>query len=181
MRNDMIEKTISSKRIHEGKILNLRVDEVLLPNDKTSLREIVEHNGAVAIVAVTDDNKILMVRQYRKAVEKVLIEIPAGKLEKGEAPYDCAKRELIEETGFRAHQLEEVMEIVTSPGFCTEKIHLFVAKNLSADYLDNDEDEFIDIITMDLDEALEKIVSREIVDSKTIIGLLYYKMYHSAS
>lgn len=181
MRNDMIEKTISSKRIHEGKVLNLRVDKVLLPNDKTSLREIVEHNGAVAIVAVTDENKILMVRQYRKAVEKVLIEIPAGKLEKGEAPYDCAERELIEETGFRAHQLDEVMEIITSPGFCTEKIHLFVARDLTIDYLENDEDEFIDIITMNLDEALEKIVSGEIVDSKTIIGLLYYKMYYSAS
>lgn len=181
MRNDMIEKTINSKRIHEGKILNLRVDEVLLPNDKTSLREIVEHNGAVAIVAVTDENKILMVRQYRKAVEKVLIEIPAGKLEKDESPYDCAGRELIEETGFRAHQLEEVMEIITSPGFCTEKIHLFVAKNLTVDYLENDEDEFIDLITLDLDEALSKIVSGEIVDSKTIIGLLYYKMYYSAS
>jgi ADP-ribose pyrophosphatase len=177
----MIEKTISSKRIHEGKVLNLRVDEVLLPNDKTSLREIVEHNGAVAIVAVTDENKILMVKQYRKAVEKVLIEIPAGKLEKGEVPYDCAERELIEETGFRAHQLEEVIEIITSPGFCTEKIHLFVARDLTVDYLENDEDEFIDIITMNLDEALEKIVSGEIVDSKTIIGLLYYKMYYSAS
>ncbi|MDP3387492.1 MAG: NUDIX hydrolase [Eubacteriales bacterium] len=177
----MIEKTISSRRIHEGKILNLRVDEVLLPNDKTSLREIVEHNGAVAIVAVTDENKILMVRQYRKAVEKVLTEIPAGKLEKGETPFDCAYRELIEETGFRAHQLHEVMEIITSPGFCTEKIHLFVAKSLAADYLENDEDEFIDLITLDLDEALEKIVSGEIVDSKTIIGLLYYKMYCATS
>lgn len=181
MRSDMIEKTISSKRIHEGKVLNLRVDEVLLPNDSTSLREIVEHNGAVAIVAVTNDNKILLVRQYRKAVEKVLIEIPAGKLEKGEAPYDCAERELIEETGFRAHQLKEVMEIITSPGFCNERIHLFVASDLTADFLENDEDEFIDLITLDLDEALEKIVTGEIVDSKTIIGLLYYKMYYSAS
>ncbi|HBH11839.1 MAG TPA: ADP-ribose pyrophosphatase [Clostridiales bacterium] len=177
----MIEKTISCRQIYEGKILNLRVDEVLLPNDKTSLREIVEHNGAVAIVAVTDNDKILLVRQYRKAVERVLIEIPAGKLEKEETPYDCAERELIEETGFRANQLKKVMEIITSPGFCTEKIHLFVANNLVVDYLENDEDEFIDLITLDLDEALGKIVSGEIVDSKTIIGLLYYKMYHSAS
>ena len=120
MRYDLIEKTISSKRIHEGKVLNLRVDEVLLPNDNISVREIVEHNGAVAIVAVTNDNKILLVRQYRKAVEKVLIEIPAGKLEKGESPYVCAERELIEETGYRPNQLEEVMEIITSPRLCTE-------------------------------------------------------------
>lgn len=181
MRDDLIEKTISSKRIHEGKVLNLRVDEVLLPNDNISVREIVEHNGAVAIVAVTNDNKILLVRQYRKAVEKVLIEIPAGKLEKGESPYVCAERELIEETGYRPNQLEEVMEIITSPGFCTEKIHLFIARDLVADYLESDEDEFIDLIALELDEALEKIANGEIVDSKTIIGLFYYRLHFSAS
>jgi ADP-ribose pyrophosphatase len=173
----MIEKTLSSKRIYEGKILNLRIDEVLLPNNNTSHREIVEHNGAVAIVAVNSDNKILLVKQYRKAIDEIMIEIPAGKLEKEESPYECAKRELIEETGFRSNKMDKIFEIITSPGFCDEKIHLFIAKELQVDYMDCDDDEFIDVIEVSIDDAMDMIYKGIIKDSKTIIGLYHYKMH----
>ncbi|MBN2287474.1 MAG: NUDIX hydrolase [Tissierellales bacterium] len=172
----MIEKVISTQRIHEGKILNLRVDEVLLPNNKKAYREIIEHQGAVAIVAITDDGKILLVNQYRSAIGEVMTEIPAGKLENNEDPVDCAERELIEETGFKPGKLEKMLEITTSPGFCNEKIHLFLAKDLSPAFLACDEDEFIDLLSVDLDEALQMITAGDIKDSKTIIGLLNYKI-----
>lgn len=177
----MEEITISSKRIYEGKILNLRIDEVLLSNNKTSSREIIEHNGAVALIAINNDNQILLVKQFRTAIGKSLIEIPAGKLEANEMPATCASRELIEETGFKPEKLTKIMEISTSPGFCTEKIHLFLAEDLKPAYLQCDDDEFIEVITMDIDKAIEMIKTGEIVDSKTIIGLLYYKMNYTAS
>ena len=175
----MIEKTISTKRIHEGSILNLRVDEVLLPNNKTSKREIIEHNGAVAMVAVNNENDIILVKQFRKAVEKVMIEIPAGKLELDEDPDQCAVRELIEETGYKPNKITRMFDLSTSPGFCTEVIHMYIAEDLEEAYLDCDEDEFIEVVKMNIDEAVNMISRGEITDSKTIAGLLYYKVNHS--
>jgi ADP-ribose pyrophosphatase len=175
----MIEKTISTKRIYDGKILNLRVDEVLLPNNKTSQREIIEHNGAVAMVAVNDDNELLLVKQYRKAVEEVIIEIPAGKLELNEDPDECAIRELIEETGFKPNKITRMFDLSTSPGFCTEIIHIYLAEDLEESFLECDDDEFIEVVKMNIDEAVNMISTGEITDSKTIAGLLYYKINHA--
>jgi len=153
----MIEKTVKSNPVYRGSILNLRVDEVILPNGNLASREVVEHKGAVVILAVNHHHQILLVKQYRHAVEDVLIELPAGKLEENESPASCAYRELIEETGFKANNLTKIMEMIPSPGFCSEKIHLYLATDLEEDYLESDPDEFIDLITLDLDEAIQKL------------------------
>ena len=121
------EKTMKSERIYEGKIVNLRVDTVELPDKKYSKREIVEHPGAVGIVPITEDGKIILVKQFRKAVEKPLLEIPAGKIEINEEPKETALRELFEETGYYSNNMEYIIEFYTSPGFSNEKIYLFLA------------------------------------------------------
>src|SRR5437762_14046140 len=111
------EKTIQTKEIYSGKVVSLQLQEVELPNGKMAKREIIKHPGAVAIIAITDENKIVMVEQFRKALEKIIVEIPAGKLEKGEEPADCARRELEEETGYECRNLELLVSFYTSPGF----------------------------------------------------------------
>lgn len=166
------EATQNSKLIYSGKILNLRLDEVKLPNGKTSTREIVEHPGAVAIVALNEKDEVLMVRQFRKPVEEELLEIPAGKLEHGEQPEDCAQRELMEETGFFAHSIRYLTNFYTSPGFSSEKMYLYLARNLESNRKLSDEDEFIDLLTIPFEQTLEKIYAGEIRDAKTISGLL---------
>ena len=128
---DLTEKTIDTKEIFTGKIVKLRVDTVSLPDGKLSTREVVEHSGAVAVVAMDKDNNIILVRQYRKAVESLLIEIPAGTLEKDEEPLLCAQRELREETGFTAQNWEEILSYYSAPGFSDEKLHLYYADDLS--------------------------------------------------
>lgn len=169
------EKTISTKTIFEGKIIKVRVDDVLLPNGETSKREIVEHPGAVAVLAVTDQNKIVLVEQYRKALEKSIIEIPAGKIEKNEDPMITAKRELEEETGYEAKEMNFLMSYYTSPGFADEIIYLYEAKGLRK--LDNpeagDEDEFVDVLEVSIEEALQLIKEQRIHDAKTIQAIYY--------
>jgi len=166
------EKTLKTDKIFSGKILNLRIDEVELPNGKISTREIVEHSGAVAILPVFENGDILMVKQYRKPVEEVLLEIPAGKLEINENPLECAKRELEEETGYKARNWEYMGYIYTTPGFSNEKIHLYVAENLEKTVQSTDEDEFIEVIRLPESEILEMISQGKIVDSKTICAFL---------
>lgn len=166
------EKTMKSEKIYEGKILNLRVDTVELPDKKYGKREIVEHPGAVAIIPITDNGEIILVKQYRKAIEKELLEIPAGKLEIDEEPKTCAIRELKEETGITANQIEFLFEFYTSPGFSNEKIYLFIAKNLNYGEPAFDEDEYIDIITIKLEKLISMVNNGLISDSKTIIGIL---------
>lgn len=169
---DLEEKTIHSHRIFSGKFIDLRIDEVLLPNGKTSTREIVEHPGAVAVVALNKQNEVLMVRQYRKAVEKELLEIPAGKLEIGESKETCAKRELMEETGFYPKDLRYITSFYTTPGFTDEKMHLFLARDLQKNPKEADEDEFIKIEVISFNEVVKKVYNGEISDGKTIIGIL---------
>lgn len=170
-----VERTIKSDKVYQGKIINLRIDTVELPDQKYSKREIIEHPGAVAVVPITEDNKIVMVKQFRKAAEDCLLEVPAGKLEIGEEPLDCAKRELLEETGYKSDNLEYLFKFYTSPGFCNEEISVFVAKDLIKDVAQPDEDEYIEIEKYGIDELVEKISKEEIKDAKTITCILYIK------
>jgi ADP-ribose pyrophosphatase len=165
------EKTMKTDKIYEGKIVNLRVDTVELPDKKYSKREIVEHPGGVGIVAILDDGMVLLVRQYRKAPDKVLLEIPAGKLEVNEEPSETALRELKEETGYTAGKLEYLTEFYTSPGFSTEKIYLFLAEKLEPGEQELDTGEFIELEKYTIDELKVMINRGEIMDSKTLIGI----------
>lgn len=167
------ETTLSTKNIFSGRIINLRQDEVMLPNGRKSTREIVEHPGAVALVAIDKNQEILMVRQYRKAVEKDLLEIPAGKLEKGETKETCAKRELMEETGYFPKDLKYITSFYTSPGFSNEIMHLFFAQKLERKTREADFDEYLKMEKIPFQKAINKIFDGEIMDGKTIIGLLF--------
>lgn len=168
---ELNEKTLDSKEIFHGRILKLRVDKVVLPDGSTSTREIVEHSGAVAIVALDRDNMLWMVRQYRKPLEKVLLEIPAGTLEPGEDPLACAQRELAEETGLRAAKWENVLEYFSAPGFCNEKLHLFLARELMEGPKNPDHDEFLEVDRVPLEQAYKSIFTGQILDGKSIIGI----------
>ncbi len=165
------EKTMKSEKIYEGKIVNLRIDTVELPDKKYSKREIVEHPGAVGIIPITHDNCIIMVKQFRKAIEKYILEIPAGKLEVNEEPRETAKRELKEETGYDSNQMEYLLEFYTSPGFSNEKVHLFLATDLIEGEACPEIGEFIEITKIKIEDLMKMIDRGEILDSKTIIGI----------
>lgn len=171
------EKTIATERIFEGKVISLQVDDVLLPNGENSKREIVKHPGAVSILPITNEGKIVLVEQYRKALERTLIEIPAGKIEQGEAPEITAKRELEEETGYAAQDFTYLQSFATSPGFADEIIHLYVARNLVR--VENpalgDEDEFIEVFEVTIEEAEQLVADAKIYDAKTAFAILYAK------
>lgn len=171
------EKTMKSEKIYEGRVLSLRLDTVELPDQKYTKREIVDHPGAVAIVPITKDNKVILVKQFRKAVEEPLLEIPAGKLEHGEDPVSCAVRELKEETGFSCDKIQFLLEFYTSPGFSNEKMHLFLATGLTEGIAEPENDEYIEVITLGLDELLDMVHNGEITDSKTIIGIIMANNY----
>lgn len=174
----LIEKTIRKEKIFSGKVINVYVEEVELPNGKTSKREVVKHPGAVAVIPMTNDGKLVLVRQYRKALERVLVEIPAGKLEKGEEPLVTARRELEEETGYSAKSMRHLVSFYTSPGFADELIHLYVAEGLTKleDAASLDEDEFVDLLEVTLEEALEMLEKQEIYDAKTTYALQYLQL-----
>ena len=169
---DILEKTMNRKTIYSGKVITLDVETVLLPNNKVASREIVRHPGAVAILPIDDQGNIYFVKQFRKAIEHELLEIPAGKLEKGEEPSQCALRELQEEIGFTSNKLTFINQIYTSPGFADEKIYIFKAENLVKSELMKDEDEFINIYRYRPDEAFNMIKNGKIRDAKTIAALL---------
>ncbi len=169
------EKTISSDRVYSGKTISLRVDTVELPNKGYQKREIVEHKGAVAIVAITPENKVVLVKQYRKAIEKELWEIPAGKIEIGENPKDTAIRELKEETGYSAGNIKLLHKFYTSAGFSNQKIYIFLAQDLTPGEQNFDEDEFIKTEEFSLDEVYNMIYKNAIEDAKTSIGMLLIK------
>lgn len=175
---DREEKKADSKMIFRGKILNLRLDEVILPDGGRAAREVIEHSVAVVVVPVLDNGNILFVKQYRYPVSDFLLELPAGKLDRsGENIIDCARRELLEETRYSCGSIEKLIEFYTSPGFCDEKLHLFVATGLKHDPQDDvscDEDEFISIADFSPDDAIKMISENKISDAKTILGILYY-------
>jgi ADP-ribose pyrophosphatase len=172
------EKTVKTEPIFQGRVISLQVDTVELPNGKTSTRELIKHPGAVAVIALTGDNKLVMVEQYRKALERTLIEIPAGKLEPGEEPEKTAIRELEEETGYTCEKMEHVISFYTSPGFADEIVHVFLAKKLRK--LDTkkelDEDEFVELLEVTLEEAEQLIEGRRIYDAKTVFAVQFLRL-----
>ncbi|HZK44535.1 MAG TPA: NUDIX hydrolase [Syntrophomonadaceae bacterium] len=170
---DFSEKTIKTKPVFSGKIINVQVDTVSLPNGGQSTREIVKHAEAVAIVAVDEGNNIYLVKQYRKPVEQVLLELPAGLLEPDEDILTAAYRELAEETGLRAKKMDKVLSFYSAPGFTDEKIHIFIARDFIKGETDLDVDEFVETVKIPLTEAYEMIATEKIIDAKTIIGLQY--------
>lgn len=172
--NKFKEKTINSEKIYQGRIVQLRKDEVILNNGIRSFREIVEHPGAVVILAEKDRQKIILVRQFRKAVEGVLLELPAGTIEPFEETIDCARRELEEETGYQAQNWNEIIDFYSAPGFCSEKLTLFYARDLIKTKSNTDEDEFIEIVEVDKGEVSLLIKDKKIKDAKSLVGLLWW-------
>ena len=168
------EITVKSEKIFEGRIINLRVDTVELQNQKYAKREIVEHKNASAIIAVNDKDEMLLVRQYRKAIEDFIYEVPAGILNIAEEPEECALRELKEETGYEAEKISLIFEFYTSPGFTNEKIYLYKAENLTFTSTKFDEDESIETITVSREEAKKMLETRRIIDSKTLVAMLHW-------
>ena len=174
--NSIREIPFSSETVYDGKILHVERWQVTCPNGKAAAREIVVHKGAAAVVPVYADGTTLLVRQHRVAVDRVTLEIPAGKLDSvGEDPHDCAVRELEEETGLRAGRMTLLTSLLTTPGFCTEKIAIYLAQDLSQGQTHPDEDEFLSLVRMPLEDAVAMVMRGEIRDSKTICGLLMAK------
>lgn len=172
---DFTEKTTSSERIFEGRIINLKVDTVSLPNGNIATRELVEHSGGVGVIAVDGDRNVLMVSQYRKPFDEMVLEIPAGKLNFGENPLECGKRELEEETGYIAGNYECLGVYYPTPGYCLEKITIYLATELVKTKQHLDEDEFLDVHTMKLDELFDMVMENKINDAKTAIAILKAK------
>ena len=169
---ELHEKILSEECAWKGKILDVHRLEVELPNGHRSARDIVRHPGAAAVVALTESGKIVLVRQYRTAIDRVTVEIPAGKLDPGEDPLDCAKRELHEETGFRAGRIRFLTSIVTSCGFCDEIIHIYLATKLEFDAPNPDDDEFVNVDLVPLHELIDAVLDGKIEDAKTVVGAL---------
>lgn len=167
------EIPLESRRVYEGRILNLRVDTVRLPLGGTALREIVEHRGAVAIVPILEDRQVVLVRQFRYAVGQVSLEIPAGTLEPGEDPWICARRELEEETGYQAARWEQLGTIWPTPGYSTEEIILFIARDLTPGPARPEFDERLSVTTMSWSEIWEAIEGGRLRDAKSIVALTW--------
>jgi ADP-ribose pyrophosphatase len=166
------ERVLSSRRIHDGRICNLREDTTELANGSTAVREIVEHAPVVAIVPIDANGEVVLVRQYRLAAEEALLEVPAGLVDEGGDLEAAAQRELREETGYRAAELRRLGGFFVSPGFCTEFVHVYVAFGLTESPLDGDEDEDIAVERMPLAEAVRLVEMGEIKDAKSVAGLL---------
>lgn len=167
-----MEKTVNSTTIFNGRIINVRVDDVLLQDGSHSKREVVEHPGAVAILAINDDGEAYFVKQYRKPIEQELLEIPAGKLDPGEGPRACAIRELGEEIGMAADEVKKIAFYYSSPGFASEKLYIYLATGLRPVEVAKPEDEFLHAFTMPVRDAVAMAKSGEIQDGKTLIALL---------
>ena len=168
------EKTLKSEKIYEGTIINLRRDKVTVQGG-TSYREIIEHNGGAVIAALTEDKKLVMVRQYRKPADKVMLEVPAGKIDPGEKPLEAAVRELKEETGYTAAKVEFLTQFYPSVGYSEEVLYLYLCTGLTPGETNFDENEAIDIEEVELDRLFKMAMSGEIDDAKTLIAILMVK------
>lgn len=172
---DYIEKPISTKEIYSGRIIKVRVDTVELPDGRVSDREIVEHHGGVGVIPVTDAGEVFMVAQYRIAAKSMMLEIPAGKLEQGEDPLECGRRELIEETGYEGSEFIPLGTYYATPGYCEEKLTLYLARGLKWRGQHLDEGEFLNIKKYSLDKLYSMVMNNEIRDCKTAIAILKAK------
>lgn len=173
----LFEETLESEQVYDGKIIKLFKDEVLLENDARACREVIKHPGGVCVVALTDREEVLFVRQYRYPHKSVLLEIPAGKLEWGEKHFDCGKRELLEETGMNADEYTYVGCLLPTPAYCSEVIHIYFARGLHQAEQALDDDEFLDVEKIPLQRAVEMVMKNEITDAKTQIGILKVWLY----
>ena len=171
------EETLSSRMVYDGRAVKLRIDTVRMPSGRETVREIVEHGDCVAIIAVDDKDNILLVSQFRKSVEKELLEIPAGGIDPGETPEDCVRRELREETGFLPRKVERLGGFYSSPGYCTEYLHLYLATDLVSSPLQAEDSESIRLVRMPLAQIPGLIASGSICDAKSIAGLLIFLEY----
>lgn len=166
------EKTLDSEKIYNGKILNLRRDKVTTVNGDTAYREIIEHSGGVVLAAITNDGKMVMVRQFRKAVEKVVFEAPAGKLEEGEDNLQAAIRELKEETGYSADKIEFMGSYFSSCGYTSEKLHLFLCRGLTAGETEFDDHEALIVEEYPLKDLFQQVIRGKIDDAKSALAIL---------
>lgn len=169
---ELYEKQLASKQIFDGKVVKLFVDDIELPNGKGAFREVVRHPGAVCVIPITDEGEVIMVRQFRYPFSSVLLEIPAGKLEIGEDPLDAVKRELEEESGVVAENVEFIGMTYTTVAFTDEKIYTYMATGLSYTESHPDEDEFLEVVKIPLDALVEMVMTGEIKDSKTQVAIL---------
>ena len=172
---DFEEKTTAVKEIYDGNVVKLRVEDVTLPNGVSATRELIAHPGGAGMIAVDADKNVFMVRQYRIAARMMMLEIPAGKLEYGEDPQKCAEREIVEETGYKAGKVVKLGSYYATPGYCEEKLHLYLAQNLTYKGQHLDEGEFLNVHKMKLDELYEMVMNNEIIDAKTAIAILKAK------
>ena len=166
------EKTLTSEQKFDGKVVKLFVDSVELENGKTALREVIKHPGGVCVLPLDEDENILMVRQFRYPTHQVLLEIPAGKLEPGEDHRECGLRELREETGCTCDEFTYLGNLIPTPAYDNEVIHMYLARGLHAGTQDLDEDEFLEVEKIPLEKAAEMVMNNEIADAKTQIAIL---------
>ena len=174
------EKTLSSQLIYEGRAVKLRVDTVQMPGGRETTREIVEHGDCVAIIAIDTDDNVLLVNQFWKSVEKELLEIPAGGIEPDEDPVDCVCRELREETGYLPGKVERLGGFYSTPGYCTEYLHLYLATDLTTSPLQAEDTENIRLVRVPLSQIPSLITSGSICDAKSIAGLFTFLEYRKS-
>lgn len=166
------EPTIATRSVFQGRIIDVRVDTIRLPNGRETTREIVDHAPSICVVPVDEDGNVLLVRQYRKPTESFLLEVPAGGIEEGEEPEESTRRELQEEIGHTAAELRELTAFWLAPGWASEYMYAYLATGLTPAVLDSDEDEFIDVVPVPLSEILDRIADGSIQDAKSVASLL---------
>lgn len=172
------ENTVESNLVYEGGIINLRVDKLKLGDGKLAIREVVEHNGGVVIACMPREGHVVIIRQYRYSIDGDLLELPAGRIERGENPLPAAQRELTEETGYRAKHWKELSQMYTAPGFCNEILYLYLATDVEFVGKSLDEDEETEVIELSIDDAWKLVLNGAVRDAKTAAGLgMLYAMH----